>query len=100
MSKVDLSGNPIKSYGNGSSPITMDMGGFYVYYRNHLGGARTAFFKVSDHNEARDEVLNMYGGEIDISPLKVERIDTFGNHTHTYYTECIWDSCLKLRDKV
>jgi hypothetical protein len=42
----------------------------------------------------------MYGGDIDESPLKVERIDTFGNHTHTYYTECIWDSRLKLRDKV
>ena len=101
MPKYDLKGKDWKSYGNGSgTPITMDMGGFYCYYRNNLGGARTAFFKVSDHNEARDEVLNMYGGEIDISPLKVERIDTFGNHTHTYYTECIWDSCLKLRDKV
>jgi len=42
----------------------------------------------------------MYGGNIDESPLKVERIDTFGNHTHTYYTESIWDSRLKLRDKV
>jgi hypothetical protein len=100
MLKLDLKGKEWKSYGNTGTPITMDMGGFYCYYRNNLGGARTAFFKVSDHNEARDEVLNMYGGEIDISPLKVERIDTFGNHTHTYYTECIWDSCLKLRDKV
>ena len=100
MLKLDLKGKEWKSYGNTGTPITMDMGGFYCYYRNNLGGARTAFFKVSDHNEARDEVLNMYGGEIDISPLKVERIDTFGNHTHTYYTECIWDSRLKLRDKV
>ena len=97
---VDLSGKPMKSYGNTGTPITMDMGGFYCYYRNNLGGARTAFFKVSDHNEARNEVLNMYGGNIDESPLKVERHDVFGNHTHTYYSENIWDSCLKLRDRI
>ena len=97
---VDLSGKPMKSYGNTGTPITMDMGGFYCYYRNNLGGARTAFFKVSTHNEARNEVLNMYGGNIDESPLKVERIDTFGNHTHTWYSECIWDSALRLRNRI
>ena len=55
MLKLDLKGKEWKSYGNTGTPITMDMGGFYCYYRNNLGGARTAFFKVSDHNEARDE---------------------------------------------
>ena len=98
--KVDLSGKPIRSYGNGSSPITIDMGGFYVYYRNHLGGARKAFHKVADHNEARNETINLHGGEIDISPVKVERIDIFGNHTHTWYSECIWDSALRLRNSI
>ena len=101
MPKYDLKGKKWKSWGNGSgTPITMDQGGFYCYYRNNLGGARVAFFKVSDHIEAHNSVLNMYGGDIDESPLKVERIDTFGNHTHTYYSEHIWDSRLKLRDKV
>ena len=97
----DLKGNAWKSWGNVAigCPITMDLGGFYCYYRNNLSGARTAFFKVSDHIEARNSVLNMYGGSIDESPLKVERIDTFGNHTHTYYSENIWDSQLRLRDK-
>ena len=101
MPKYDLKGKEWKSWGNGSgTPITMDMGGFYCYYRNNLGGARKAFFKVSDHIEAHNAVLNMYGETIDESPLKVERIDTFGNHTHTYYSEHIWVSRLKLRDKV
>ena len=100
MPKYDLKGNDWKSYGNTGTPITMDMGGFYCYYRNNLGGARKAFFKVSDHIEAHNAVLNMYGETIDESPLKVERIDTFGNHTHTYYSEHIWDSRLRLRDKV
>ena len=100
MPKYDLKGNDWKTYGNTGTPITMDMGGFWCYYRNNLGGARQSFHKVSDHNEARDEVLNLYGGTIDISPIKVERHDVFGNHTHTYYSECIWDSCLKLRDRI
>jgi len=102
MPKHDLKGNVWKSWGNVAKdcPITMDLGGFYCYYRNNLGGARKAFFKSADHIEAHYAVLDMYGGNIDESPLKVERIDTFGNHTHTYYTENIWDSRLKHRDKV
>ena len=102
MPKHDLKGNAWKSWGNVATgcPITMDLGGFYCYYRNNLGGARKAFFKATNQHEAHQSVLDMHGGNIDESPLKVERIDTFGNHTHTYYTESIWDSRLKLRDKV
>ena len=93
---MDARSNMKKSYGNTGTPITMDMGGFKVYYRNHVGGARQAFFKVADHNEARNETLNLYGGSIDDSPVRIERMDVFGNHTHTWYSENIWDSCLKL----
>ena len=100
MLKLDLKGKEWKSYGNTGTPITMDMGGFYVYYRNHLGGARKAFHKVANHNEARDETLNLHGGEIDVSPVKVERIDIFGNHTHTWTSDCIWDSALRLQARL
>ena len=66
MIKHDLKGNVWKSWGHGSgTPITMDMGGFYCYYRNNLGGARKAFFKATDHIEAHQSVLDMYGGNID-----------------------------------
>jgi hypothetical protein len=78
----------------------MDMGGFYVYYRNNLGGARKAFMKVSDHNEAINETLNIHGGSIDVSPVRVERHDIFGNHTHTWTSDCIWDSALRLQARL
>ena len=79
--------------------LMMDQGGFRVSYRNHLGGNGVAFLKTSDHNEARNETIRMYGGEIDDSPVRIERISLEGNHTHTWYSENIWDSCLTLRWK-
>jgi len=87
-----------KSYGHGTdTPITMDMGGFYVHYRNHLGGARKDFHKVVDHTNALRETIVLHGGEIDDSPCRIERIDIFGNHTHTWTSDNIWDSCLRLQ---
>ena len=80
-----------------ASKLMLDQGGFRVSYRNMLGGNRTRFFKVSDHNEARNETLNMYGGEIDESPVRIERIAMFGEHTHTWTSDNIWDSSLRLQ---
>ena len=88
-----------KSYGNTGTPITMDMGGFNVHYRNHLGGMRKAFFKDANQNEARNSTLELYGDQIDDSPCRIERFDIFGNHTHTWTSDNIWDSCLRLQWK-
>ena len=85
-----------QSYGNTGTPITMDMGGFRIQYRNALGGNRESFFQTSDHNEARQE-FNQYvvGREgIDETPLRIERFDIFGNHTDTWTCDNNWDSCL------
>ena len=82
-----------------AAKLMLDQGGFRVSYRNMLGGNRTRFFKVSDHNEARNETLNMYGGEIDDSPVRIERISLEGNHTHTWTSDNIWDSGLRLQWK-
>ena len=86
-----------QSYGNTGTPITMDMGGFRIQYRNALGGNRESFFQTSDHNEARQE-FNQYvvGREsIDETPLRIERFDIFGNHTDTWTCDNNWDSCLR-----
>ena len=88
-----------KSYGNTGTHITMDMGGFNVHYRNHLGGMRKAFFKDANQNEARNSTLELYGDTIDDSPCRIERFDIFGNHTHTWTSDNIWDSCLMLQWK-
>ena len=86
-----------QSYGNTGTPITMDMGGFRIQYRNALGGNREAFFKTSDHNEARQEFNAILGGDLDETPLRIERFDIFGNHTHTWTCDNNWDSCLRLQ---
>lgn len=86
-----------KSYGNTGTPITMDMGGFRISYRNALGGNRVSFLKVADHNEARQEFNAIHGGDVDETPLRIERMDTFGNHTHTWTCDNNWDSCLRLQ---
>jgi len=86
-----------QSYGNTGTPITMDMGGFRIQYRNIAGSNRVAFFKVADHNEARQEFNAMIGKYVDETPLRIERHDTFGNHTHTWTCDNNWDSCLRLQ---
>ena len=80
-----------------ASKLLMDQGGFRVSYRNPLGGNRVRFFKVRDHNEARNETIRMYGDDIDESPVRIERIAMFGEHTHTWTSDNIWDSCLRLQ---
>lgn len=80
-----------------ASKLMMDQGGFRVSYRNHMGSNRVAFFKTADHNEARNETLNMYGDQIDDSPVRIERIAMFGEHTHTWTSDNIWDSSLRLQ---
>jgi len=80
-----------------ASKLMLDQGGFRVHYRNHLGGMRVAFFKTADHNEARNETLRMYGDTIDDSPVRIERIAMFGEHTHTWTSDNIWDSSLMLQ---
>ena len=82
-----------------ASKLMIDQGGFRVSYRNMLGGLRVAFFKTSDHNEARNETLRMYGDTIDDSPVRIERISLEGNHTHTWTSDNIWDSALRLQWK-
>ena len=86
-----------QSYGNTGTPITMDMGGFRIQYRNIAGSNRVTFFKVADHNEARQEFNAILGGDVDETPLRIERFDIFGNHTHTWTCDNNWDSCLRLQ---
>jgi hypothetical protein len=74
--------------------LLVDEGGFRVSYRNHLGGNRVGFFKVTDHNEARNEFNAIHGGEIDETPLRIERINLDGVHTDTWTCDNNWDGCL------
>ena len=83
------------SYGNTGTPVTMDKGGFKIQYRNELGGNRMAFFKVANHNDARNSFNEIHGGEVDETPLRIERFDVFGNHTDTWTCDNNWDSCLR-----
>ena len=64
-----------KSYGHGTdAPITMDMGGFYVHYRNHLGGARKDFHKVVDQTGAMVGRVDAFIGQ-DLGPRAREILD-------------------------
>ena len=74
----------MKTYGHGTSPITMDMGCFKVYYREpHCGGNR--MFLSTQTATLMDAVaeFNLLKGGFD-TPLRVERFDTFGNHSDTW----------------
>jgi len=82
-----------------ASKLMIDQGGFRVSYRNMLGGLRVAFFKTATPHEARNETLRMYGDTIDDSPVRIERISLEGNHTHTWTSDNIWDSALRLQWK-
>ena len=79
-----------QSYGNTGTPITMDMGGFYIYYREPiLGGNRQSFHKTSTMLNAVAEFntlehTSMSEGKPFETPLRIERFDIFGNHTHTW----------------
>jgi len=80
----------MKSYGNTGTPITMDMGGFHIQYREPiLGGARRSFHKTATLMDAVAEFntlvhTSMSEGKPFATPLSVERMDIFGNITHRW----------------
>ena len=88
------------SYGHGTSPITMDMGCFKIFYREpHCGGNRQSIHKtrtmlsaVAEFNtNERTSVSSPDGAAFD-TPLRIERIDTFGNRTHVWTMDGRYDS--------
>jgi len=75
----------MKSYGNTGTPITMDMGGFEIQYREPIcGGNRRAFHKTDTMLNAVAEfnVIERTSG-FD-TPLRITRMDIFGNKTHVW----------------
>ena len=74
-----------QSYGNTGTPITMDMGGFYIYYREPIcGGNRQSFHKTSTMLQAVAEFNTLETTSGFDTPLRIERHDIFGNHTDTW----------------
>ena len=86
-----------QSYGNTGTPITMDQGGFMIYYREPiLGGNRSSFHKTSTMLQAVAEFntlehTSMSGGKPFDTPLRIERHDIFGNHTDTWTMDARYD---------
>ena len=81
-----------QSYGNTGTPITMDMGGFYIYYREPiLGGNRSSFHKTSTMLQAVAEFNTLETTSGFDTPLRIERHDIFGNHTDTWTMDGRYD---------
>ena len=88
----------MKSYGNTGTPITMDMGGFNIQYREPvLGGNRASFHKtstllnaVAEFNTLERTSLSPEGLPFD-TPLRIERNDIFGNRTHVWTMDSRYD---------
>ena len=75
----------MKSYGNTGTPITMDMGGFHIFYREPIcGGSRTSFLKESTLISAMAVFNAMESTSGFDTPITVERRDVFGNMTHRW----------------
>ena len=80
----------MKSYGNTGTPITMDMGGFHIFYREPInGGSRRSFHKTDTMLNAVAEFntlthTSMSEGKPFSTPLRIERHDIFGNKTHVW----------------
>ena len=80
----------MKSYGNTGTPITMDMGGFEILYREPIcGGNRRSFHKTDTMLNAVAEFntlehTSMSDGKPFATPLTIERLDVFGNMTHRW----------------
>ena len=75
----------MKTYGNTGTPITMDMGGFEILYREPImGGNRRAFHKTDTMLNAVAEfnVIERTSG-FD-TPLRITRMDIFGNKPHVW----------------
>ena len=86
-SKYDLSSNPIKSYGNTGTPITMKMGGWRITYHQD-GEIKAGFFCEATLSDAV-HVFNSLGHTtgFNAGTLTIDRIDTFGNLTDTFTQE-------------
>ena len=81
-----------QSYGNTGTPITMDMGGFKIYYREPiLGGNRQSFHKTSTMLQAVAEFNTLETTSGFDTPLRIERHDIFGNHTDTWTMDGRYD---------
>ena len=75
----------MKSYGNTGTPITMDMGGWNIYYREPIcRGNRMAFHKTDTLLNAVAEFNTIQRTSGFDTPLRIERMDVFGNHTDTW----------------
>jgi len=75
----------MKSYGNTGTPITMDMGGFNIQYREpHCGGNRASFHKTDTMLNAVAEFNTLERTSGFDTPLRIERMDIFGNKTHVW----------------
>ena len=73
------------SYGNTGTPITMDMGGFHIQYREPInGGNRASFHKTSTMLNAVAEFNTLERTSGFDTPLRIERHDIFGNKTHVW----------------
>jgi len=87
----------MKSYGHGTSPITTDMGGFHIFYREPiLGGNGRSFHKTATMLNAVAEFntlerTSMSEGKPFATPLRIERHDVFGNHTDTWTMDGRYD---------
>ena len=81
----------MKSYGNTGTPITMDMGCFKIYYREPICGGNRLY--LSAHTATLMDAVaefNLLKGGFD-TPLRVERFDTFGNHSDTWTMDGRYD---------
>ena len=75
----------MKSYGNTGTPITMDMGGFHIFYREPInGGSRRSFHKTDTMLNAVAEFNTLERTSGFDTPLSIERMDVFGNMTHRW----------------
>ena len=82
-----------KSYGNTGTPITMDMGGFEILYREpNCGGNRRAFHKTSTMLQAVAEFNTIERTSGFDTPLRITRNDIFGNRTHTWTMDGRYDT--------
>jgi hypothetical protein len=81
-----------KSYGNTGTPITMDMGGFNIQYREPiLGGNRASFHKTDTMLNAVAEFNTLERTSGFDTPLRIERNDIFGNRTHVWTMDGRYD---------
>jgi hypothetical protein len=70
----------------------MDMGCFKIFYREPiLGGNRSGIFKTSTMLQAVAEFNLLERTSGFDTPLRIERIDTFGNHTDTWLMDGRYD---------